>query len=283
MTEPAISSRAVAVALAGFPTDGNSSHRRGPAKAPAAIRAAMWSEAGNPYTESGVRLRLSENVFDVGDAVLREHEEDRTTIETLVSAQLELGRSLLSLGGDHSITFPIVRAFGRRYPKLDIVHFDAHPDLYSSFAGNRFSHACPFARILESTDVGSLMQIGIRAMTPPQREIAERYDVRVFGPDELDDARRVLPRGNVYVTLDLDGIDPAFAPGVSHREPGGLSVRDVLRVVAAIPGNVVGADVVELNPDCDVDGLTAGVAAKCAREFMGRMLADANTPAARTR
>lgn len=234
----------------------------------------MWSEAGNPYTESGVRLRLTENVVDAGDAPLREDEEDRTTIEALVAAQLESGRRMLSLGGDHSITFPIVRSYARRYPKLNVVHFDAHPDLYSSFGGNRFSHACPFARILESADVGSLVQIGIRTMTPPQRENADRYNVRVFGPDELDEARRALPGGNVYVTLDLDGIDPAFAPGVSHREPGGLNVRDVLKLVAAIPGNVVGADVVELNPDCDVDGLTAAVAAKFAREFMGRMLAD---------
>jgi arginase len=272
-----------AVALAGFPTDGNSSYRRGPAKAPSAIRAAMWSEAGNPYTESGIRLRLAENVVDAGDAPLFEVEEDRTAIEALVSAQLESGRRMLSLGGDHSITFPIVRAFARRYPKINVVHFDAHPDLYPSFGGNRFSHACPFARILESAEIGTLVQIGIRTMTPPQREIAERYGVGVFGPDELDDAQRALPDGDVYVSLDLDGIDPAFAPGVSHREPGGLTVRDVLKLVAAIPGNVVGADVVELNPDCDVDGLTAGVAAKFAREFAGRMLADANTPAVRTR
>ena len=244
----------------------------------------MWSEAGNPYTEAGIRLRLCENVVDAGDAPLLEDGEDRTTIETFVSHQLEFGRRMLSLGGDHSITFPIVRAFARRYPKLNLVHFDAHPDLYSTFGGNRFSHACPFARILESADIGSLIQIGIRTMTPSQREVAERYGVRVFGPDELDEARKALPGGEVYVTLDLDGIDPAFAPGVSHREPGGLSVRDALKLVAAIPGNVVGADVVELNPDCDVDGLTAAVAAKFAREFMGRMLFDgANTPGARTR
>jgi arginase len=273
-----------AVALAGFPTDGNSSYRRGPAKAPAAIREAMWSEAGNPYTEAGIKLRLSENVVDAGNAPLREDEDDRVRIESLIAGLLESGRRVLSLGGDHSVTYPIVRAFARRHPKLNIVHFDAHPDLYPTFGGNQYSHACPFARILESADVGSLVQIGIRTMTPPQREIAERYGVRSFGPDELNEARASLPDGDVYVTLDLDGIDPAFAPGVSHREPGGLSVRDVLRLVAAIPGNVVGADVVELNPDCDVDGLTASVAAKCAREFVGRMLADAaNKPGARRR
>lgn len=243
----------------------------------------MWSEAGNPYTEAGIKLRLNENVLDVGDVPLREDGEDRATIEAFVLEQLERGRRVLSLGGDHSITYPVVRAVARRYAKLNVVHFDAHPDLYPSFGGNRFSHACPFARILEDTDVGSLVQIGIRTMTPPQREMAERHGVRVFGPDDVERARQCLPGGEVYVTLDLDGIDPAFAPGVSHREPGGLTVREVLRLVSAIPGNVVGADVVELNPDCDVDELTAAVAAKFAREFLGRMLADANMPAARTR
>jgi agmatinase len=272
------------VALVGFPTDSNSSYKRGPSKAPPAIRTAMWSDAGNPYTENGVRLREGENVVDAGDAPLRETGEDRAAIEATILKQLELGRRVVSLGGDHSITYPIVRAFARRYPKLNIVHFDAHPDLYPSFGGNSFSHACPFARILEDVEIGSLVQIGIRTMTPPQRELADRHGVRVFGPDELDEARRALPGGDVYVTLDLDGMDPAFAPGVSHREPGGLTVRDVLRTVTAIPGTVVGADVVELNPDCDVDGLTTAVAAKCAREFIGRILGDAaNTPAERIR
>jgi agmatinase len=269
-----VSAAQTAVAIVGFPTDSNSSYKRGAAKAPAVIRAAMWSDAGNPYTEAGIKLRLAQNVVDAGDAALRERDEDRIAIETAVDEQLRDGRRVLSLGGDHSITYPIVRAYARRHARLNVVHFDAHPDLYPSFGGNRFSHACPFARILEDRAAGTLVQIGIRTMTPPQRETAERYGVRVFGPDELDQARDALPHGDVYVTLDLDGIDPAFAPGVSHREPGGLTVRDVLKLVAAIPGSVVGADVVELNPDCDVDGLTAGVAAKCAREFIGRMLRD---------
>ena len=80
-----------------------------------------------------------------------------------------------------------------------------------------------------------------------------------------------MPRGDVYVSLDLDGLDPAFAPGVSHREPGGLTVRDVLELVKAIPGTIVGADVVEYNPEQDINGVTASVAAKFAREFIGLM------------
>jgi agmatinase len=260
------------VALAGFPTDVNSSFRRGPAKAPGVIRDAMWSEAGNAYTENGVRLERSRNVADEGDAPLHEDDGDRHRIETFVEERLAQGRRMLSLGGDHSITFPIVSAYAKRYEDLRIVHIDAHPDLYPEFGGNRYSHASPFARILEETPVDSLTQIGIRTMTPVQREVARRYAVRVYGPDRVEQALLSLPSGPVYVTIDLDGLDPSFAPGVSHREPGGLSVRDVLRVIAAIPGRIVGADVVELNPECDLDGLTAGVAAKIARELAGLMI-----------
>jgi arginase len=233
----------------------------------------MWSDAGNAFSERGLNLAGSDAVVDAGDVPLAEDDGDRARIEAAIEAQLDAGRPVLALGGDHSVTYPIVRAFARRFPTLSVVHFDAHPDLYESFRGNRFSHACPFARILEATGI-RLMQIGIRTMTPPQQTIADRHGVRVFPPWELAAARAALPDGPVYVTLDLDGLDPAFAPGVSHREPGGLSVRDVLDTIVAIPGSVVGADVVELNPDKDVDGLTAAVAGKIAREFAARMLQD---------
>ena len=263
------------VALLGLPTDRNSSFMRGPAKAPAAIRAELWSEAGNTYAEGGLNLR-GEGVFeDAGDAALLEDDGDVQRITDAIAAQLSAGRRVVSLGGDHSVTFPILRAYAAAFPSVSIVHFDAHPDMYPSFQGNPLSHASPFARILEHGGVERLVQIGIRTMTPPQRTMADRYGVGVFGAWELDAARAALPSGLVYLTLDLDGLDPAFAPGVSHREPGGLSVRDVLDLVRAIPGQVVGADVVEYNPDRDVDGMTASVAAKFAREFAARIYADA--------
>ncbi len=259
------------VTMLGFPTDSNSSHLRGPAKAPAAIRAEFLTDAQNPYAESGVNLRAPGVMSDGGDVALQEDESDRATIEFAVAAELARGNRVLSLGGDHSITYPIVRAYARRYPNLSIVHFDAHPDMYPSFQGNRFSHASPFARILEDTPVSALVQIGIRTMSPPQKAIAEGFGVKVFGAWEIEAAGAALPSGPVYVSLDLDGLDPAFAPGVSHREPGGLSVRDVLEIVKRIPGDVVGADVVEYNPDQDIGGITATVAAKFAKEFIARM------------
>ncbi len=263
------------VALMGFPTDVNSSFLRGPAKAPNEIRRALWSDAGNPFAESGINIKAPGLMSDFGDVELREDDNDRAAIEAAIEKQLSCDTRVLSLGGDHSITYPIVRAYAKKFNGLSIVHFDAHPDLYEEFKSNRFSHACPFARILQDTSVRQLVQIGIRTMSTPQRVVADRYGVRVFGPSEIEQACDALPNGPVYVSLDLDGLDPAFAPGVSHREPGGLTVREVLAILKRIPGSVVGADVVELNPDEDVRGITASVAAKFAKEFMARMIADA--------
>ena len=268
-----------AVAIVGFPTDVNSSFKRGPAKAPNKIRAEMFSAGGNSFTEAGFDLAKRGVMHDYGDATLEETESDLATIERTVDAHLVAGRRVLSLGGDHSVTYPIVRAYARHFSELRIVHFDAHPDLYPEFQGNRYSHASPFARIVEDTSVAQLLQIGIRTMSARQEAMAKRYGVSVFSPYRLEDAIRSLPSGNVYVSLDLDGLDPAFAPGVSHREPGGLTVREVLDIVNRIPGKVVGADVVELNPDEDVRDVTAAVAAKFAKEFASRVARDAGIAA----
>ncbi|GAC1655541.1 MAG: agmatinase [Vulcanimicrobiaceae bacterium] len=266
---------AAAVTVLGFPTDCNSSYLRGPAKAPAQIRRAIANEGANPFAESELNLNTTGVYEDLGDVALAESAADVATIESAVAVQLTAGKRVLSYGGDHSVTYPIIRAYAKRYPDLSIVHFDAHPDLYPVFGGNRLSHACPFARILEDTTVKNLTQIGVRTMSLKQREVADRYGVRVFRPSQLASAKPSLPAGPVYLTLDLDGLDPAFAPGVSHREPGGLSVREILEIVEAIPGRIVGADIVELNPDEDISGMTATVAAKFAKEFIARMFADA--------
>jgi arginase len=267
----------VTVSLLGLPTDRNSSFLRGPAKAPAAIRKELFSESGNTYTETGLNLRGDGVLHDEGDLALLENDGDVERIADAVAAQLSAGRRVVSLGGDHSVTFPILKAYANAFPQISILHVDAHPDMYPSFQGNPLSHASPFARILENGGIAKLVQIGIRTMTPAQRRVADQYGVSVFGAWELDAARAALPSGPVYVTLDLDGLDPAFAPGVSHREPGGLSVREVLELVRAIPGNVVGADVVEYNPDQDVAGMTATVAAKFVREFAARIYRDAGS------
>jgi arginase family enzyme len=152
---------------------------------------------------------------------------------------------------------------------VDVLHFDAHPDLYDEFEGSRFSHACPFARSLDDGLIGRLVQVGIRTVPESLRRQVERHGVEQVtmaawsGPPVVKFARPV------YVSLDLDALDPAFAPGVSHREPGGLSVRDILGTLHRLEGRVVAADLVELNPKTDIDGVTATVAVKLLRELAG--------------
>lgn len=257
--------------LLGVPFDAASSFRRGPAAAPPAIRAALASPAGNSWTEGLVDLGAAGALADVGDLTLPATAEARAEIEAAVARVLASGGAPIVLGGDHSITYPVLRAMRPRYPRLSVLHVDAHPDLYEEFAGERYSHACPFARALEEGLVDELVQVGIRAMTGPQRAQAERFGVQVIDMDAWVGGRRPAPSYPVYLSIDLDGLDPAHAPGVSHPEPGGLTVREVVTLLHRLEVPVVGADVVELNPGLDVHSLTAGVAAKLVKELAGRM------------
>lgn len=258
------------VAIVGLPTDVNSSHLRGAARGPSAIRRALWSGASHLTTELGVDLAARGALVDRGDLRLREHPSDRARIEDAVRLILRAGEKPLLLGGDHSVTYPILRAVALERGPVSILHFDAHPDLYDHYEGNRFSHACPFARIMEEGLAKRLVQVGVRTVNAHQAEQAKRFGVTLVTMRAL--ARRVavpIPAGPLYISIDLDAIDPAFAPGVAHREPGGLSVRDILKVLHSVRGPVVGADIVELRPASDLDEVTAVVAAKLAKELAG--------------
>ncbi|HEX6164838.1 MAG TPA: agmatinase, partial [Vicinamibacterales bacterium] len=237
---------------------------------PPLIRAALHSPAGNNYTENGADLS---QLADAGDLALSDDAGNaRVAIQAGIELALTNGFAPIALGGDHSITYPIMRAIARKHPKVTILHIDAHGDLYDSFEGDRYSHACPFARIMEEGLCGRLVQVGIRTLTPHQRDQIKRFNVDTIEMQAFAGGARPKISGPVYLSVDLDGLDPAFAPGVSHREPGGLSVRDVLSMIHSLGGPIVGADVVEFNPSQDLGGVTANVAAKIAREIAGAML-----------
>ena len=259
--------------LIGVPYDASSSFLRGAAAAPAAIRKALASPAGNAYCERLVPIIAGETFDDTGDLALPAGPEARGIIERAFG-NLDRKRPCLALGGDHSITYPILRALAASHPSLTVLQIDAHPDLYDQFEGDRYSHACPFARIMEAQLATRLVQVGIRTMTAHQREQAVRFGVEQTDMRAWAAGVRVAIDGPWYLSLDLDGIDPAFAPGVSHREPGGLSVRDVLTLIDSQPGPLVGADIVELNPAQDDREITALVAAKLTKELLGRWIAD---------
>jgi arginase len=258
-------------AILGIPFDANSSFLRGPAQAPPLIRDAFHSDASNYWSETGVDLGAEDAYVDSGDLDLSEANAFGE-IETAVEQLIEQNLRPICLGGDHSITYPILRAFSRKYPQLTIVHFDAHPDLYDEFQGSKLSHACPFARIMEGGLASRLIQIGIRTLNAHQREQAARFKVEQYEMENLP-ARDVLQlQGPVYLSFDVDVLDPAFAPGISHREPGGLTVREAIHFLHAITGQIVGADIVEYNPVRDVDHLTAMVCAKLLKEIAGKII-----------
>jgi len=257
--------------LLGIPFDANSSFLRGAAGAPAAIRSAFHSSAGNYWTESGVDLGTKGIFLDGGD--LQFSSEAFSSIEQSVNEVLDRGLRPICLGGDHSITFPILQAVGKRVPGVTIIHFDAHPDLYDELDGNRMSHACPFARIMEEGLVNKLIQVGIRTATGPQREQAKKFGVEMIEMWKLPAFAKMKVAGPMYISFDMDVLDPAFAPGISHREPGGMSVREALAHLNAIEGDIVGVDLVEFNPAQDVSNITALVAAKLVKELLGKMIA----------
>lgn len=264
------------IALLGVPWDVGSSFLRGPADAPAKIRQVLGNGASNSCSELGVDTAAF--VRDVGDVEalhgLADGERGWQAISDAVRGVLAQKARLIALGGDHAVTFPIVRAVAEVYGPLDIVHLDAHPDLYPDFDGKPWSHASPFARIAETGLFSRLVQIGIRTLNAVQRAEVERYKVeliemRSYSRARISELRFERP---VYLSIDLDGLDPAFAPGVSHPEPGGLSTRDVLHVIHELAARVVAADIVELNPRRDVGDSTAVVAAKFVKEIAGGMV-----------
>jgi arginase len=261
------------IALLGVPYDAASSFQRGAAEGPAAVRDALASDATNGWSESLIDLRAPGVIVDAGDVGVNTDDDDvRARIEAAMAAVMASERKPIVLGGDHSITYPLIRAVRRRYPRLAILHIDAHADLYEIFEGNRYSHACPFARIMEERLADRLVQVGIRTMNPHLRQQADRFGVEVITMREWTDNRALAFTDPLYVSIDLDAFDPAFAPGVAHREPGGFSSRQVIDIIQRVQGTIIGADVVECNPRNDPAAITPWLAAKLVRELAARIV-----------
>src|SRR5688572_31434123 len=222
------------LALIGIRYDENSSFTKGAADAPPQIRAALRSDAWNLFSENGTDLSDDSTFFDAGDIEPVASGDMFTLIENSVHTPIADGPSPISLSGDPSITYPIVRAFARKYKDLSILHFDAHPDLYDTYQGNRNSHASPFARVMEDKLVKRLVQVGIRTFNTHQREQVQKFGVEVIEMHQLRDSPQLVFDSPVYISFDIDALDPAFAPGVSHREPGGMSTRQAIDMIQGI-------------------------------------------------
>ncbi|MDX1628660.1 MAG: agmatinase, partial [Fulvivirga sp.] len=236
------------------------------AKAPPLLRKALHSDMINSYAEN--MMDVANSLEDFGDFSISQYDE----IEAITASNLKKNQHLITLGGDHSITYPIIKAFNNHYQDFAILQIDAHSDLYDSFDGDKYSHACPFARIMEGKYAARLIQMGIRAVTAHQREQAKKFKVEVQTMEHFDTNIINTIKKPLYLTLDLDGLDPAFAPGVSHHEPGGLSTRQVLEIIHKINVPIIGADIVEYNPDRDINDMTASLGAKFLKEITAKII-----------
>ena len=257
----------------GIPYDQNSSFLKGPAYAPERIRLMEREGSANIYAENGLAVEKGVVYEDEGDIVFDSLNpaDAFQTIRGRIAALLAGGDKVLSIGGDHSVSWPVVDAFTDRYPGLHVLHIDAHGDLYENFDNNPYSHASPFARIMEAGKVASLTQVGIRTLSTHQREQARRYGVRIVEMNRFNFDFIADLKGPLYISFDMDALDPAFAPGVSHHEPGGMSTRDALRIIQSVEAPIVGADLVEYNPMRDINHVTAMTGYKLMKELIARM------------
>lgn len=283
----------VDIGIAGVPYDGGVSARPGARYGPREIRN-LSSLTRSIHHVSRMNPFALCRVGDVGDVPFTELydiERAHDTIRRFFEPYFAQRKKMLIAGGDHSITFPVLQAIAPPQP-LGLVHIDAHTDTWDTFAGSKFAHGSPFRRAVEAglVDPGRTIQIGIRGAQ--FSDAGWRYSLdsgmRVVFIEEFErlgvdlviaEARRVVGDGPAYLSLDVDGLDPVFAPGTGTPEIGGITSRECLRLLRGLDVlDLVGADVVEVSPPYDVGGTTALLAAtlmyEClcllARPFAGR-------------
>ena len=262
------------IKVIGIPFDANSSFLKGPSYAPQRIRLMEKEGSANSFSESGVEIKDGLNFEDIGDIIFEETNAEKAflLINDKIKKLTTENFKIVSLGGDHSISYPIISVFADRYQKLNILHLDAHADLYDNFDNNPFSHASPFARLMETGKINSLTQVGIRTLNTHQRKQAEKFGVKIIEMKNFDLSFIHALQSPLYISVDLDVLDPAFAPGISHHEPGGMNTRELIKIIQNISVDIVGDDIVEYNPIRDLNNMTAMVAYKLLKELISKMI-----------
>lgn len=274
------------VALLGVPYDGGASYRTGARFGPRAVREqSSLIRPWNPVLKVHPFQRL--RVADCGDIDVVPISIERTydAIEKAIDRVLAAGAMPLCVGGDHSVTLPILRSLARRQGRLGVVHFDAHPDTWDEYFGSKFFHGTPFRRAVEEglVDPRRMIQVGIRGPLYGPEDFAfhDQHGIEVVrieavkeqGADRVAERLGRLRGGPVYCSFDIDAVDPAYAPATGTPEVGGLTSYEALELVRALAGlSLVGADVVEVAPPYDGPGqVTALLAANLMFELLGVM------------
>ena len=272
------------VAILGVPYDGSVSYRSGTRFGPRAIREQSLLLWGYNNVQQ-VAPFTSQRVVDLGDVdvVPPDIRATHQQIELAASRVLAAGAKLLTLGGDHSISLPLLRSHAQQFGPVAVIHFDAHPDTWDSeYPGQPYSHGTPFKRAIEEglIDTAAYMQLGIRGPTAGPQDYADALELgaRMITLDEfrrrniddvLQEVHARIGSRRAYVTLDIDVVDPAFAPGTGTPEVGGLTSYEILQLVRGLRGlDLIGFDLVEVSPPFDHSNITAILAANLAFEFL---------------
>jgi len=273
--------------VVGFPWDISSTFRRGSKEAPPVIRKITTAKFYDPFTEDGVDLSRIWRVYDYGDL------EAATSVDEMRKRVYNVIRDLyndelrfLFLGGDHLITYFTLRALTHlSRGNWALIYLDSHPDLEEEYEGDRYMHGSVVKRLVEETNLRpeSIVEVGIRSFLPPERKFAVEVGIKIMSTVEFerleagDAAKRVLkllPKDveRVYLSIDLDVLDPAYAPGLGYPEPGGISTRSLIDFIHGLKElEIVAFDVVELCPQYDSSSITAMVAGKIILETLGIM------------
>lgn len=272
------------VAIIGIPYDGGTSHRSGTRFGPRKIREASLMLWGYHHMQRVAPLEIL-RVADYGDIDVSpvDIEATNTAITNEVTAVLKTGARVIALGGDHSIALPLLRAHAAQFGPLAVVHFDSHCDTGSpEFSGRPYSHGTPFRYALEEglIDKSAYLQIGIRGPSSRStyRSEAQTLGARVITIDEafelgmpaiIKDIHERVGNRRLYISLDIDAADPAYAPGTGTPEVGGFTSYQLLQLVRGLAGlDLIGFDLVEVSPPYDHGDITAILAANLAFEFL---------------
>ena len=256
--------------ILGCPYDGSASFRPGARFGPSAIRRASWGiETFSPYSKKD----LSQcSIHDMGDLELPlgEKKISLNLIRKALARILSGDKFPILLGGDHLITLPIIEEILKISPRLHLIHIDAHTDLREDYLGESLSHSTVMRKVINHLGEGRLFQIGIRSGTEEEFRLArEMKSIVSLQPPSLSSMIKRLRDQPVYITLDLDVIDPSLLPGVGAPEPGGLSFQEFISLLKKLQAlRVIGFDMVELTPDYDPTQISSITASVILREMI---------------
>ncbi|MCH4888068.1 agmatinase [Acidaminobacter sp. JC074] len=258
------------VVVFGIPFDGTTSYRPGTRFGPMHVRnESEGIETYSPYLDMDLE---DHSIHDAGDMFfpLGEVQTVLSIIETYTDGLVKDHKKPVMIGGEHLVTLPVVKSVFKKYPDMHIIHLDAHADVRQDYMGQKFSHATVIRRVADFVSPGKIHQYGIRSGEKSEFEWAKEHtDFNPFSLESIKKLKDILGDTPVYVTIDLDVLDPSIFPGTGTPEPGGITYKELIKALVFLSSlNIVGADIVELSPHYDHSGMSTAVACKTLRELV---------------